>query len=177
MATGVIASEPPTGSATALLISGIDVMPTVESSITIEAPRQVVWDLIADPTRHTEFGTFVSEVSVVSPGPIGRGTVYRETSGPGFMKSKAEWTITEFNPPSRLVHEGREPSMHARFAWTLEEMDPGSTRLSQAGEFVMMPGLRALGRVIEAITGIRMMERETKRMLGDIKRIAEADAR
>ena len=54
----------------------------------IAAPPSIVWELIADPSRHTEFGTFVSEVQWASTTPIGRGTVYHETSGPGFMKSK-----------------------------------------------------------------------------------------
>lgn len=152
-------------------------MPTVEASVEIAAPRSIVWELIADPTRHTEFGTFVAEVVLASPAPVGRGTVYHERAGPGFMKSKSQWTITEFDPPRRLVHEGKEPSMNSRFTWTLEEVGPTSTRLSQAGEFVMMPGLRALGRVLEAVAGRRMLERETKRMLEDMKRIAEARGR
>lgn len=151
-------------------------MPSGEASVDIAAPREVVWDLISDPTRHTEFGTFVSEVSVVSAGPTSSGTVYRETSGPGFMKSSSEWTITEFDPPSRLVHEGREPAMHSRFTWTLEEITPASTRLSQIGDFVMMPGFRPLGWLIETIAAKRMLERETERMLKDIKQIAEAEA-
>lgn len=40
----------------------------------------------------------------------------------------------------------------------------------------MMPGLRPLGRVLEVVAGRRMLERETHRMLEDIKRIAEAQA-
>lgn len=147
-------------------------MPSIRASVDVAAPCQVVWDLISGPTQHTDFGTFVSQVTVVSPGPISKGTVYRETSGPGFMKSKSGWTITEFDPPNRLVHAGKEPSMHARFTWMLEEISPDSTRLSQVGDFVMMPGIRPLGRLIEVVAGKRLLERETERMLRDIKRIA-----
>lgn len=149
-------------------------MPSAKASVEIAAPREVVWSLICDPTRHTEFGTFVSDVSVVTVGPVGPGTVYRETSGPRFMKSSSEWTITEFEPPRRLVHEGREPTMESRFTWTLEEISPASTRLSQTGEFVMMPRFRPLGWLIETIVAKRMLARETSRMLRDIKRVAEA---
>lgn len=151
-------------------------MPSTKASVEIAAPREVVWRLIADPTRHTEFGTFVSDVEVISVGPVRQGTVYRETSGPRFMKSSSEWTITELEPPSRLVHEGREPTMESRFTWTLEEIAPASTRLSQIGDFVMMPRFRPLGWLIETIVGKRMLTRETDRMLDDIKRIAEAEA-
>lgn len=150
-------------------------MPSATASIDIAAPPDVVWRLIADPARHIEFGTFVSDVSVASVGPVGRGTVYRETSGPRFLKSSSEWTITEFEPPSRLVHEGREPTMESRFTWTLEQLTPSSTRLSQVGDFVMMPRFRPLGWLIETIVAKRMVSRETGRMLRDIKRIAEAE--
>lgn len=44
-------------------------MPTVEASVEVAAPPNIVWELIADPSRHTEFGTFVSEVQLVSPLP------------------------------------------------------------------------------------------------------------
>lgn len=151
-------------------------MPSVEAAVVIAAPREVVWALISDPTRHTEFGTVVSEVSVVTAGPTIKGTIYRETSGPGFLKTRSEWTITEFDPPSRLVHEGREPAMHSRFTWKLEEITRASTRLSQVGDFVMMPRFRPLGWLIEKIAAKRMLERETQRMLQDMKRIAEAEA-
>ncbi len=151
-------------------------MPSHRTSVDIAAPREAIWDLISDPSRHTEFGTFVSEVTVISAGPPSQGTVYRETSGPQFMKSRSEWTITEFEPPSRLVHEGREPAMQSRFTWTLEAIAPASTRLTQLGDFVMMPGFRPLGWLIETVAAKRMLERETQRMLADIKRIAEAEA-
>lgn len=152
-------------------------MPSIADSVEIAASRPFVWSLIGDPTRHTEFGTFVSNVSVVSAGPVGRGTVYRETSGPRFMRSSSEWTITEFEPPSRLVHEGREPTMESRFVWTLEQLTPTSTRLSQTGDFLMMPRFRPLGWLIETLMAKRMLARETKQMLADIKRISEAEAR
>ncbi|MBA2633954.1 MAG: SRPBCC family protein [Chloroflexi bacterium] len=151
-------------------------MPSIRASVDIAAAREVVWDLISDPSRHTEFGTFVSEVNVVSSGPVTKGTVYRETSGPRRMKSSSEWTITEFEPPSRLVHVGREPTMHSRFLWTLAQLTPHSTRLTQTGDFLMMPSVRPLGWLIETVVGKRMLERETQRMLQDIKRIAEAES-
>jgi hypothetical protein len=59
---------------------------------------------MADPRTHAELGTFIQWVKVLSDQPIAEGTVYRERSGPGFMKSESEWTITTFDPPCRLVH-------------------------------------------------------------------------
>lgn len=41
---------------------------------------------------------------------------------------------------------------------------------------MMMPGFRPLGWLIETIAAKRMLNRETDRMLQNIKRIAEAEA-
>jgi uncharacterized protein YndB with AHSA1/START domain len=120
-------------------------MPSGGASVVVAAPRQIVWDLIADPARHTDFGTYVSEVTVVTPGPIGLGTVYTETSGPRGLRSRSEWRITTFEPPQRLVHEGREPAMRSVFTWTLEAVGADSTRLSQHGVYVMFPAFARSG--------------------------------
>ena len=154
-------------------------MPLVEDSIEIAAPRQAVWDLLADPRRHTELGAFVAEVTVVTEGEVREGTVYRERGGPGFMKSESDWATTRFDPPRELVHTGmtgKEGAMAAVATWTLEEVDSRSTRVSQTLGFELMPGLRPLGRVLEAVFARRMIQRETARMLHDLKRVAEASA-
>lgn len=139
----------------------------------IAASRQTVWNVLANPSRHTEFGSFVDEVRLVTEGEVGEGTVYRERSGPGFMKSESEWSITKFNPPQELVHASKEKSMPAEATWTLTEVRSGSTKLTQVLDFQMMPRFRPLGRLIEALFAKRMTQRETDRMLRDIKRIAE----
>ncbi len=151
-------------------------MPRVEGTVEIAAPRPVVWDLLADPRRHTELGTFVAEVTVVTEGDVREGTVYRERSGPGFMKSESEWTISRLDPPRELVHTSEESSMTGEATWTLEEVDPQSTRVAQTLDFEMMPRFRPLGRLLEALFAKRMTKGETRRMLRDLKRIAESSA-
>lgn len=66
--------------------------------------------------------------------------------------------------------------MAAEATWTLEEADSESTRVTQALDFEMMPRFRPLGKLLEAVFARRLMQRETARMLRDIKRIAEAPA-
>jgi carbon monoxide dehydrogenase subunit G len=151
-------------------------MTMVEGSVQIAAPRQAVWDLLADPRRHTELGTFVAAVTVLTEGEVRERTVYRERSGPGFMKSESEWTVTRFDAPRELVHTSGDPSMPAEATWTLEEVDVRSTKVTQALNFEMLPRFRPLGRLLEAAFAKRLMQRETARMLHDLKRIAEARA-
>lgn len=154
----------------------VSAMARVEGSVEIAASRQAVWDLLADPTKHTELGTFVEEVKLVTEGEVREGTVYRERSGPGFMKSESEWTITKFNPPRELVHVSKEKSMTAEAIWTLTEVGSGSTRVTQVLDFQMMPRFRTLGRLFEVLFATRMTQRETYRMMQDTKRIAESAA-
>jgi hypothetical protein len=92
------------------------------------------------------------------------------------MKSESEWTISRFDPPRELAHTSEERSMTAEATWTLEEVDARSTRVTQALDFEMMPRFRPLRRLLEAVFAKRMSNRETTRMLQDVKRIAESRA-
>ncbi len=148
-------------------------MARVEESVEISASRQRVWDLLADPKRHTELGTFVAEVTVSTPGEVREGTIYRERSGPGFMKSDSEWTITKLESPRQVIHETKEKSMIATATWTLSELGPGGTRVTQVLDFEMMPRLPILGRLLEGLFATRMTQKETQRMLQDLKRLSE----
>lgn len=149
-------------------------MPLIQDSVEIAAPLQTVWDLLADPRNHSQLGTFVAEVTVLGQGEVGEGTVYRERSGPGPMKSASEWTITRFDPPRNLVHVSDENAMKAEATWMLEDTDSGSTTVTQSLDFEMMPRFRPLGWLLEQTFAQRMTQRETRRMLQDLKRIAES---
>jgi hypothetical protein len=41
-------------------------MPRAEGMVEIAAPREVVWDAVADPRLHTELGTVVAEAAGAS---------------------------------------------------------------------------------------------------------------
>lgn len=145
-------------------------MARVEASVEIAAPVKAVWDHMADPLTHAELGTFIEWVKILSDEPVAEGTVYRERSGPGFMKSESEWTITTFDPPRKLVHTSGDRSMPATAEWEFVDLGPTSTRVTQALDFEMLPRARPLGRLLEAGFARRMSERETVRMLQDLKR-------
>jgi hypothetical protein len=96
---------------------------------------------------------FVAEVTFVTPGEVREGTVYRERSGPAFLKSPSEWTVTRLDRPRELVDTSRERSVPAEATW-----------------------IGVLGRVLEAAFATRMTRREMARMLHDLKRLAESSA-
>jgi carbon monoxide dehydrogenase subunit G len=148
-------------------------MPRVEASVEVAAPRDVIWGVLADPSRYKELGTLIQEVKLVTDGELREGAVYRERSGVGIMKSWREYTISRFDPPREMVHVTNESSMSSTLTWTLTELNSKSTRVTQLIEFEVMPRLRPLGRLIEALLAKRMTQRETDQMLQGIKRVAE----
>ncbi|MDQ3216365.1 MAG: SRPBCC family protein [Actinomycetota bacterium] len=138
-------------------------MPVVEGLVEIAAPRQTVWEFMADPSRHTELGTFVDEVTLATKGEICEGTVYYERSGPAFMKSKSEWTITSFDPPHSIgprrqgkFHDRRSDLKFQRGRLGLYEGDP----VSQFSDDAWIPTTRksARGGLREAVDAARDRE-------------------
>ncbi len=71
-------------------------MPRIDGSVEVAARREGVWDFMSDPTNHLRLGNFLGEVILLGDGEWGEGSVYREKSGPGFLKSWTEWTVERF---------------------------------------------------------------------------------
>jgi hypothetical protein len=151
-------------------------VPIIEASIQISAPRQVIWDLISDVTRYPEMGNIAEEAHMVTPGDVGEGSVYSETGRIAGVKSTGEWTISRFDSPEAQTHVGGDSSMSGELTWTLEELSPESTMVSQKVEFTAFPKLRPIGVVLESLFLTRMMTREMGRIRDDLKRLAEAES-
>lgn len=151
-------------------------MPSIEASIDVSAPRQVIWDLISDVTRYPEMGNIAEEAHVVSQGDFGEGSVYSETGRIAGMKSTGEWTISQFDPPEVQTHVGGDSSMYGELTWTLAELGAGETRVTQNVAFKALPKLRPVGALLEWLFITRMMTREMGNIRDDIKRIAEAES-
>jgi carbon monoxide dehydrogenase subunit G len=151
-------------------------MPTLEGSIQISAPRQIVWDLISDVTRYPEMGNIAEEAHMVTHGDVGEGSVYSETGRIAGMKSTGEWTISRFDPPAVQTHVGGDSSMAGELTWTLTELGPEMTEVSQQVEFTAFPQFRPVGMLLEPLFLTRLMDKEMGRIRDDIKRIAEAES-
>lgn len=88
-------------------------MHRLRASIHIDAPPQRVWDLYADVERSVEWVPFAEEILFVS-GPAGLGQVYRERTRLGGISDVAEWTVIEWNPPTRQVQRSTGKGMDSR---------------------------------------------------------------
>ena len=79
---------------------------TYESSVTVAAPVERVWELMCDISRYADWGPQTIDIPRTE-GPAEMGSTYDERApfvGP--WKAVLHWEVTEFEPPHRLVHTG-----------------------------------------------------------------------
>jgi hypothetical protein len=96
--------------------------PPVKGSaeIEIEAPPQVVWEVL---TRFENWPNWNPEVKSMSfPGPLAPETEFRWKAGPGTILSK----LDRIEPPRYISWHGRTLTIDAYHEWWLEPRDGGT---------------------------------------------------
>jgi len=147
-------------------------MAHLEASVDIQAPPETVWDFLSDLRRVPEWVPATEEILWISEGPVGAGTVYRERTRLGPMKSVTQWRITAWEPPRRQTHEqeGKALGMDSfGFTLVLEPVGEG-TRLTQAGDYRLTRWLRPL----DALFLRRQMRSVLQTTVANLKAAVEA---
>jgi carbon monoxide dehydrogenase subunit G len=73
-----------------------------EGAAVIDRPIEEVFAFLADGENDPKFSPRVLEIAKTTDGPTGVGTVYASTVKDAGMKTKREFKITEFEPPTRI---------------------------------------------------------------------------
>ncbi len=73
-----------------------------EGSAKIERPIEDVFAFLADGENDPKFSPRVLEIAKTSEGPAGVGTTYASTVKDAGMKTKREFKLTQFDPPTRI---------------------------------------------------------------------------
>jgi carbon monoxide dehydrogenase subunit G len=68
----------------------------------IDRPIEEVFAFLADGTNDMKFSPRVQEISKITDGPPGKGTVYVSTVKDAGMTTKREFELTEVTPPTRI---------------------------------------------------------------------------
>ena len=68
----------------------------------IDRPIEEVFAFLADGENDPKFSPRVLEIAKTTDGPAGEGTVYASTVKDAGVKTKREFQITEFTPPTRI---------------------------------------------------------------------------
>ena len=145
---------------------------TVEDTIHIEAPPEVVWAVTEDLERWPEWTPTVASVFRLDEGPFGLGSTVRIRQ-PG--QPASTWTVTEFVRGARFAWETRRPGLRMK-AWHDAEADGTGTvnrlRLEAKGVLVALlrpgdPGPSGAEAVIqEHRAALGPVSRGERRVLG-----------
>jgi len=73
-----------------------------EATVVIDRPIDEVFAFLADGENDPKFSPRVLEIAKTTDGPPGVGTVYASTVKDAGMKTKREFKLTEFEPPTRI---------------------------------------------------------------------------
>lgn len=148
-------------------------MPAVSASIDIDAPPERIWELMCDPNRYPELADPTERMLHVPDEPMGVGYVYREHGGVGPFKDDSEWTVTEFEPTRRQVHEGDDGTMKYHLEIVVDSVDKG-TRLTQNLAISAGGAMRIASAIIWPLFMRRLAQRAMENTVANVKQAAES---
>lgn len=106
----------------------------VSRRVLVAAPARAIFALVVDPHRHPELdgsGT-VRDTPVMGPEYLSKGATFGVGMRQYGVPYKITSTVTQFEE-NRLV-EWQHPMGH-RWRWELDEVDPGTTRLTETFDY------------------------------------------
>jgi uncharacterized protein YndB with AHSA1/START domain len=112
----------------------------VRAETTIDAPPEVVWDILAAVDRWSTWNPEVARAHL--DGPLSPGASIRWKAGRAPITS----TVATVVRPSELAWTGRTLGLHAVHVWRLEAHE-GGTRIRSEESMRGLPALLARGRV------------------------------
>lgn len=120
-------------------------MPTYETSISIAAPREAVWNALSDVAAWPGWLPTVTRVEPLDGSSLLAGRRYR-VSQPKLQP--VTWVVTELVPPHHFTWRGRSPGLTLLAEHIVDEDAPGSVRVVLRFSFA-----GPLGGVIGALYG------------------------
>ena len=150
-------------------------MTKLEREITIDAPRDTVYDVLLDPDCLGEWVTIQEELEEAPEGrDLKPGDELRQRMKVAGQRFKLSWTVIESERPSRVVWEGSGPmGSKAKAVYELDEDGEGGTRFSYMNEYDLPGGFagKLAGRAVMKASG-----GEADRSLERLKGICERNA-
>jgi uncharacterized protein YndB with AHSA1/START domain len=84
------------------LIKGGNMAGRFGATVVINRPIEEVFAFLADGENDPKFSSRVIEIAKTTDGPPGVGTIYASTVKDAGVKTKREFKLTEFDPPTRI---------------------------------------------------------------------------
>jgi uncharacterized membrane protein len=112
-------------------------MPAYEASISIAAPRESVWRVLAAVAAWPEWLPTVSNVQPLDGEPLKIGSRYTVRQ-PGLRP--ATWVVTELEPPCCFVWQARSPGLLMTAVHAIDEASSGGSRVALRFSFAGVLG-------------------------------------
>jgi len=147
-------------------------MSHLSTTVRVEAPPDVVYDIVADPSRGPEWQTLVSELGDVAGRPGGVGSSYVGYYRLAGRRLEGHFVITAADRPSLHQAAGTTRGGWARWTTMIEPQDGGIASEVRVSLEYELPG-EVVGSLFGMLTGNRL-EAEFKRTYLNLKRLAES---
>ena len=125
-------------------------MTRIAGEVTIAAPVEEVFDLVADERNEPRYNPRIEHVRKLGAGPVGAGA--RFVAEPRNMGRRGEMTLTiqEYDRPWRLHNVITSSYMKVDGTLTFEEVE-GGTRLSWDWDMGLVGPMRLLSPLLAAV--------------------------
>src|SRR4051812_14635663 len=143
----------------------------VEETITIDAPREAVWDVITDPETYTNILAGITRFDVEGDKQRGLGARYSMRMHVGSAEVGGLVEVVEFDTPRDMAWTSVMGLDH-RVRWRLREKDDGSTRVTFRLSY-QSPGT-LLGTVADYVSS-PMVDNNLRESLERLKAEIEGD--
>ncbi len=144
----------------------------MHTTIDIDAPPEVVFQICMDPAQTPEWVTIVRGIHDVDDGPLRVGFRMGQTLCLRGVKFKVAWRLTALDAPGYARWEGRGPARStAIIEDRLSANDAGGTRFDYRNAFKTPFG--PLGQVASGVLVGGISEREATASLARLKRLVE----
>ncbi len=150
-------------------------MDPITASKHFNASLETVWEVMADLENAADRIQAIVKLEVLTDGPVGLGTRFRETRIMFKKEATEEMEVTVWDPPNSYTTEADGCGWHYTSVITCEK-DGDGTLVTMSFEAVAMT---TFGKVMSALTGWMMKSACAKcfeKDLGDLKAFVESQA-
>jgi uncharacterized protein YndB with AHSA1/START domain len=147
-------------------------MPIIEERITISAPAQAVFDLLAAPERAPEWTPNLLAVERTSDVSAGPGVETRVLANVAGRRSRGTGRCLAWDPPTQLILETRlDLGLRSVTTFRCAPWD-GTTEVVARVDYNLPGGLAGL---LGGFVGERLARRDLRQALANLKRLSEEE--
>ena len=147
-------------------------MASIKVAQQIDAPLERVFDVVSDIPEAANTVTAITKIEMLSEGPVGIGTRWRETRTLFGRDATEEMEFTEFERPCRYVVEAESCGCHYRTEYLFHAQGDGtcvSMEMQTRPLTFFARGMSLIGFLMKGVM-VKCFEADLK----DCKRLCEA---